>query len=96
MSRESPFLKGTHYEKIHPSTHIVFGEPEKKVRPYASKVNSLLRKSFQNGRSRVKQKKNQNPDPAFQKSFGSFSKNSMSAEKQKIFSFMFGTTTTLK
>ena len=67
MSRESPFIQNNENAKIHPSTKIIFGEPDKKVRPYTSKVNSLLRKSLLSNKSRAKFK--ENPHMAFKNSF---------------------------
>lgn len=85
MSKESPFLKGKAYELTHPSTKIIFGEPEKRVRPYTSKVNSLLRNTLLESRNKPKASKN--PDPAFKNSFSQFANCSMSVEKQKLISF---------
>lgn len=92
MSKESPFLAGKPHEVIHPSTKVIFGEPEKKVRPFTSKASSMNRKSLLNPRNRVKEYK---ANPAFKNSFGQFAKCSMSTEKQKLISF-YASASTLK
>lgn len=43
MSKESPFLHDSNGKKlVHPSTKVIFGVPDKKPRPYTSKVNSMV------------------------------------------------------
>lgn len=93
MSKESPFLMNKNYELIHPSTKVIFGEPEKRVRPYTSKVNSMLRKSLFSAKN--KRAEDSKVDPAFKNSFSQFAKCSLSPEKQKLIAF-YSSASTLK
>lgn len=91
ISLESPFLGSHPHSRPHPSTDIIFGEPDKKVRPMTSKINSVLRKSL-NGRKLGKAE----IDSAFKNSFGQFAKKSQSVEKQKVYSYMYGSSPSMK
>lgn len=85
MSKESPFLSNQPHQLVHPSTKIIFGEPEKKPRPFTSKVNTMFRKTLLEGRRNLN--KDYKIDPAFKNSFTQFARCSQSPEKQKLMSF---------
>lgn len=96
MSKESPFLNfGNVQNLVHPSTKVIFGIPDKKTRPYTSKVNSMLRKSMNVNKGHIKVKSTKANDPKFQNVFTQFANCSMSPEKQKIVSF-YSSASTLK
>ncbi|CAI2360490.1 unnamed protein product [Moneuplotes crassus] len=97
VSKEFPIFSKNPHQHTHPSTEIIFGEPEKRVRPMTSKVNSMIRKSLVLRNSRgASEKQKREQQPKYTNSFGQFAKRSLSPDKQKIYSFMYGSTSSLK
>lgn len=86
MSKESPFLSNKKTDLVHPSTKIIFGEPNKRPRPVTSKVNSTSRKAVMQSR-RENMAKIDRPPP--KNAFTAFTNCSQSPEKQRLINFYF-------
>jgi len=86
LSKGSPFLSNKNTDLVHPSTKVIFEDPDKKLRPFTSKVNSALRKSLlQNRRGKILNETKEKPAP--KNALSAFAGTSMSPEKQKIVSY---------
>ena len=84
LSKESPFLGSSTGAIAHPSTKVIFGEPDKKARPYTSKVNHMLRKSLMSNKGNIKVDKSNIPS---KHPFSAIMSQSMPPEKQKLITF---------
>jgi len=74
---------------------VIFGQPEKKPRPYTSKVNQMLRKSLNLNKGSINIREICKSDLPAQNPFTEFTRCSMSPEKQRIIKF-FGSAWTAK
>ena len=86
QGKNSPFFANKKTDLVHPSTKVIFGEPDKKPRPFTSKVSSVLRKSLMLSRKgKVLNETNEPPVP--KNALSAFAGTSMSSEKQKIVNY---------